>query len=321
MNEPREPRRRRGTIVAFVLVLVVLGAILGGVSALVRGATYTSEAQLRWDPTVRAQLDPNYSTPDSTTFDRQVADQQDVVLGDSVVNAVARTEDMTAAQVRDAVTVSSAAGTSGFTIAASASTPAEARRIATDVTDQYIASLRSANTATLQQRIDALKPVITTLTRQVAAAGANAGPLAQSLADAQSASAEYSAALADVPVEASVQREPAAPSSPSSLSAFVSALIGAALGLIVGVCVVLLGRSLSLRPRVGALARPAASAPSFPVTMPSAPAVAERAAPERTVTEEPAAAKDAAVEDEAADDAKPDDKDRGRLTPAPPYFG
>lgn len=315
MSEPRTPRRSRLSALSILLVLLVLGALIGAASAIVRGASYTSEAQLSWDPSVRAQIDPNYATPDATTFDRQVADQRDTILSDDVVDAVASSTDLDAAQVRDAVTVTTTAGSSVFLVDATASTAVQAERIARATTTAYVTSLRSTNSAALRTRIDALTPTIAALSRQLTAStnAQAAAPLATSIAQLQSQSAAYTAALTAVPVEATVLRTAEVPTSPSSFSVLVSALIGAVIGIVLAVCIVLLLNSMPSRAgRSIPLVRARTRRETPAIVRPAQPAAQATAAAEEAPEQNPV--------DEAKDAGHLKDEDRGQLTPTSPTF-
>lgn len=242
-SDQSSTRRRLVLPAGLIIAALVVGALAGAVSTVVRGATYTSESQLSWDPSVRAELDPDFQTPDGTAFDRQVADQREVVLSDQVVGAAAKRLDLSAVALRDAVDVVTTPGSSVFTIDADASSAAESRRIANATTAAYTAALKARNAATLKARIAALAPVIAELRKQLGTAnGAAAGPLANSIGNLQSQSAGYSVTAQQVPVEATVLRAAVTPDRPSSLTPFVSAIIGAVLGLVLGVCIALLVR-------------------------------------------------------------------------------
>lgn len=241
MTRVRTPARRLTAAAAAVLVVAALGAISGGVAAALRGPTWTSESQLLWDPSVRARIDPSYNQPDGQAFDRQVADQQHVVLSDAVVGAVAEASGVSSGLLRDRITVTSTAGSGAFSIAASAPSAVQARLIARATTSAYIAVLRERNDELLQARVTALTAQVTALRRQANAANTTTqNALATTLADLQSQQTAASAARSEVPVEATVQRAAQTPTSPSSLSTPVQAVIGGGLGALLAICGLLL---------------------------------------------------------------------------------
>ena len=316
----RERRPVRAVLVAVVLVLVLtgVGAIAGLVAGVVRGPTFTSTSQLLWDPSVRAQFDPSYNTPDSQGFDRQVADQQDVVLSDAVTGRVAQAVDEPVAEVRDEVTVTSTAGSAVFSIAAAAPTAARARDVARATTSAYIAALRTQNEAMLQTRVTALTAQAAEVRRQLSSASTVAqASLATSLADLQTQLAAARSGLAAVPVEAQVQRAAATPLSPSSLSVPVQTVVGGALGAVLAICLLLLLNAIGpvlRRSRAGQ--RPPDRARVASAGAAAAPAVAGTASS--------SAAVERGVPAESSDAGHVEEGDADRRTPLTtgsiPYF-
>ncbi len=240
LSRPRG--RQRLPAVLLVVVLLLIGLALGLAASLIRGDVYSSQAQLAWNPGVQAQLQTNYTAPDPTTFDREVADQQDVILSDTVVGKVVTQLHMTATDIRDGLSVSTTAGRSQILITGTASTPVAAQRLARAATDAYVDTLRDQNAAALKQQIAALQPVIAQLQEQIASArsATESGAVADDIAQLRGEVAQYTVASANVPVEAAVQREAELPTAPSSLSPVVSAAIGAAAGVILAICILAL---------------------------------------------------------------------------------
>ena len=262
-------RKRAAAVIAATTLLGAAAGVLGSSAA---GETYTSEADVLYDPT-SVQLDDTPAT-DPNLLDRQVADQADVVTSDAVLGAAASTLGTTTEDLREIVSVTVGEGSSLLTIASTGDTAAAANEVTRSVTDAYVTYVKDNSVSAITQRADILQGTIDRQNTQLAGLNEQLAALTNQLGGLSPTGAAYgvvqgqldrladqvgqlSARNADLveqqeslrasatayPGAAFVLRQPSQPESPSSLSPLTSGLVGAVLGALVGACIVGLMRA------------------------------------------------------------------------------
>lgn len=238
------------------------------------GDKYTSEAQVLWDANGQQLLDRPAPSADANAMNRQVSDQQAVMLSDVVVDAAAASVDADPDDFRAAVNVESAQDSNLITVSSTSSSPAEATAVVSALVDAYVEHVRVSGVEVVQDRLAALQPTIDRLEAEV-------GPLGDQLAVAdqdgpgftalQSRFDRASARLGDLveqreTFEAAIDsyqgqayavRAATEPTAPSSWSLTTSALVGATLGLAAGACLLALLHSRRAPAGAGGAVRPA----------------------------------------------------------------
>jgi uncharacterized protein involved in exopolysaccharide biosynthesis len=268
----RPPRRRSAggrsrRPVVVLAVAAVAGAVLGGLGSLVAGPTYSSSADVLYNPAGVRYVDETINA-DPNLLERQVTDQVDVVQSDSVLQAAAGVLDMDVDDLREDIRVEVTTGSSTIEITGRADTAEGASDVAGAVTDAYVASLKTSGASVLEQRAQVLQGTIDRQNTQLADLDAQLSDLNDQLGGLNPQSAAYGAvqgridrlatqiedlttrnadlvdqqetlrANAEIfPGEAFVVRQAETPKGPSSLTPPKAALVGAALGLVIGGCV------------------------------------------------------------------------------------
>ncbi len=265
----------------------VLGALVVGAGSVVLGPSFTSTADVLWNPGALEYL--GGATPDTPdSLDRQVSDQREVVLSDAVVSGAADELGMDPDDVRDMLEVEVQTGSSLLVVSATADDADEAVEVSEAVTAAYVEDVRVSGAGALADQADILQGSIDRLTGETATLTADLAAANGELAQLPVTSPAYGAAqnratglstrltdasaeLSDLvseqeslrasaeayPGQAFVLRDARTPTGPSSLSLPTALVLGAALGLLLGACVVLYRTH-----REGAAARAAGAASS-----------------------------------------------------------
>ncbi|GAB4082315.1 hypothetical protein GCU67_10045 [Modestobacter muralis] len=252
----------------------------GALGSSAAGPTYTSEADVLYDPTTVQLADAPATDPN--LLDRQVADQADVVTSDAVLGAAAGVLGTTTEDLREIVSVDVGDGSSLLTIASTGDTAEAANGVTRSVTDAYLAYVKGNSVAAITQRADILQGTIDRQNAQLAGLNQQLTDLTNRLGGLSPTGAAYGVVqgqldrLADqvaqlsarnsdlveqqeslrssaaaYPGAAFVLRQPSQPEGPSSLSPATSAMVGGVLGAILGACLVGLARARRRPPAAG----------------------------------------------------------------------
>lgn len=130
-----------------VVLVTALGCALGAVGTLLIPDTYVSRAEIRILHDSRLDIledEPSdtYETVDEAN--RRMRSAAIAAMSDDVVGRTARVTDMSAAEVREHVTVEPLAGADVLVVSASADEPDVAVRLARAATDAFVTSTREA---------------------------------------------------------------------------------------------------------------------------------------------------------------------------------
>jgi uncharacterized protein involved in exopolysaccharide biosynthesis len=247
----------------------LLGAALVGAGSALSGPKYTSEAHVLWSPGALEYLGDTNAPTDPNALDRQVVDQQQVILGDAVMGTAADLLNADVDELREVVAVAVQDESSLIVISTTSADPEEATTVTAAVTDAYVNNVRTAGTEALDNQAKLLDSSIDRLNTELQSAQAELadvdGQLArlsvnspayavtQGRADrAATRSAETQSRLQDLLAqqeslraagaaytgEAFTMRAASQPTAPSSASLTTSLMLGGALGLFIGACIV-----------------------------------------------------------------------------------
>jgi uncharacterized protein involved in exopolysaccharide biosynthesis len=272
--DPEAPRRRRLSSrtrrsVAVIGLSTLLGAAVVGAGSAASGPKYTSEAHVLWSPGALEYLGDTTAPTDPNALDRQVVDQQQVILSDAVMTTAADELDADVEELREIVAVSVQDESSLIVISTTGADADEATAVTESVTKVYIENVKASGAkalddqaALLQSSIDRLntelqsaQAELTAATDQLAGLSVNspAYAITQGRADrAATRSAEAQTRLQDLlgqqeslraagaayTGEAFLMRAASEPVAPSSPSLPTSLMLGGALGLFIGACIV-----------------------------------------------------------------------------------
>ncbi|RKR73548.1 hypothetical protein [Frondihabitans australicus] len=239
--------RHPGATWAIVLIALVAGAGLGVGGASLRTPTYSSSAELSWDPSALRYTDASAYVPDSVSLGIDVDTQATKVVSDQVINASSKALGVTSTSLRKSVTATASASSTLITVTAAGSSPAQARKIVQTVIGNYQTEVSSDLSAQLVKQAAQLQTPIDTLRQQLAAApsgGSLASNLSNQLASLITQQVVYrsQADASDSISPLSVVQAPTLPDSIAGPSAAVLGIIGAALGLVIGIGIVALLR-------------------------------------------------------------------------------
>jgi len=246
-----------------VLACLLLGAVLLGAAVLLRPTTYTSEAKVLWQSDVSQFLPAGTVAAGTADADRALSTQADVITGDAVMGAAAKTTGVTTKDLRTRTTIQVQQTSDVLVVQVASTTATKARAQAQALVDSYLASSKQQGTAALtaqadalQQPIDALQAQLAQLNSVVPAPGVTAAQIAAADATAAATAASRNAVIGQLstlttqqdqlraaaalyPGQASVLSGADRPEEPSSPSLPVAVLLGAALGAVLGVLIAL----------------------------------------------------------------------------------
>ncbi len=272
--EPAPTRRRRLTprarrAVGVLTLSTLLGAAVVGAGSAASGPKYTSEAHVLWSPGALEYLGETTAPTDPNALDRQVVDQQQVILGDAVMGGAADLLNADVDDLRESVDVAVQDESSLIVISTTSADPEEATTVTEAVTAGYIDYVKLAGKKALDDQAALLDSSIARLNQDLANSQAEladvdaqlgglsvnspAYAITQARADrAATRSAETQIRLQDLLAqqetlraaggvytgEAFLMRAASEPTDPSSASLPTSLILGGALGLFIGACIV-----------------------------------------------------------------------------------
>jgi hypothetical protein len=234
--------------VVVVVVLALLGGVGGFVGGSARGAQFTSEARLAWDPAQLRVTDASAYVPDVLSLAGQAQQQVVRLTSDAVLVPAGKSLGVGVADLRSALTVSVDGNL--LTVRGDAASAAAAQAQVQAVLDSYVGVVKAglsgdytAQAALVQAQIDQVRGALGALSStDPLAAG-----LSSQLAGLISQQALLTAKAAAVPSPVGVLQPASLPKEPSSASAVTLGIVGASLGFLVGVAVLLLMRFARLR--------------------------------------------------------------------------
>jgi hypothetical protein len=226
-----------------ILLLTVIGAAIGFASAHLSTTSYRSSAVMMWDPSLPRYGNTTAYVPDAASLVIQVQAQMSRVYADDVMQPASKKVGLSAAGLREAVTVTAGSSTGQFVISSSQASASRALALTKAVVESYVTETSANLSSQYTQQADALQDPINALTTRVnATAGVSnlqAGFATQLSADiAQQASLRADAENVLTPL--TVSQDAVAPTGPSSPSAKTLAVIGGSIGLVIGLAIVAL---------------------------------------------------------------------------------
>ena len=240
-----ERRRRLWTLWLIVIVATVLGGAAGYAGGYLKAPTYTSKAQLSWDPSIQRYTDATAYVPDSVSLAQQLQNLILKVESDGVIDPAAKTLGMTSTALRESLTVTVASGATALDIDADSKSDTKAQAIAAAVVQSFSTSVSSSVKAQYTAQANALQSSIDDLTNRTNGLRPT-DPLTSSLSGQLAtvvAQQDVAKAKANTPTTPlSILKQPIVPPKPSSLPPLTLAILGAALGLLIGLAIIALLR-------------------------------------------------------------------------------
>ncbi|WP_210509259.1 hypothetical protein, partial [Naasia sp. SYSU D00057] len=234
--------------VVVVVVLALLGGVGGFVGGSARGAEFTSEARLAWDPAQLRVTDASAYAPDVLSLEGQSQQQAVRLMSDAVLVPVSESLGVDLVDLRETFAVSVDGNL--LTVRGQAASADAAQAQVQAVLDSYVTAVSSglandfsAQAALVQVQIDQVRAALGT----VGSGDPLASGLSTQLAGLISQQALLTAKAAAVPSPVDVLEPASLPAEPSSASAVTLGIVGAGLGFLVGVAVLLLMRFVRLR--------------------------------------------------------------------------
>ncbi|WP_346621236.1 hypothetical protein [Blastococcus montanus] len=249
-----------------VLLSALMGAAIAGAVAVALPSTYESEAVLLWRPDAGLGAVGVQSQSSSGDLNRELNTQTEVVQGDAVVAAAARTTSVDATALRRAIDVATESDANLLSLRVSGPSAEAARDRVIAVTNAYVEHQRDRGRQNLSAQADALVASIEALNQQLAALeGADnvtesrraallsqLAPLALQEEQLRAAAAAYAG-----PVE--VLSEASLPTDASGIGVPVGLSLGAILGLALGSLLAMLKdgwTAVRQRPEAPAMSQP-----------------------------------------------------------------
>lgn len=240
-----ERPRRLWVLWLIVIIATVLGGAAGYAGGYLKAPTYTSEAQLSWDPSAQRYTDATAYVPDSVSLAQQLQNLILKVESDGVIDPAAKTLGMSSKALRESLTVTVASGATALDIDADSTSATTAQEIAAAVVHSFSASVSLSVKAQYTAQANALQSSIDDLTNRTNGLRPT-DPLASSLSGQLAtvvAQQDVAKAKANTPTTPlSILKQPIVPPKPSSLPPLTLAILGAALGLLIGLAIIALLR-------------------------------------------------------------------------------
>lgn len=151
-----------------VVFVMVLFAVLGAAGSALLPPAYRSSATLLYSTSDPSATLTGLSTSSSTDeLDRAVNNQPSIVTSDAVIGPVAERAGMSIKELRRATTVTTDDNSNVIEIEVESDTARSAQRLATDLTETYVAFNQRQGAEGLQAQADALDASIEALTSRL----------------------------------------------------------------------------------------------------------------------------------------------------------